>query len=45
MTYVAKPKIHHPELPKPKLGYTHRDYEGQSPRCAPAAAMIRSPPR
>jgi 2-oxoglutarate ferredoxin oxidoreductase subunit beta len=28
MTYLAKPKLHHPDLPKNKLGYTHRDYEG-----------------
>ena len=28
MTYLAKPKFHHPELPKNALGYTHRDYEG-----------------
>jgi 2-oxoglutarate/2-oxoacid ferredoxin oxidoreductase subunit beta len=28
MTYVVKPKFRHPELPKNKLGYTHRDYEG-----------------
>ena len=28
MTYLAKPKIHHPELPKNTLGYTRRDYEG-----------------
>jgi 2-oxoglutarate ferredoxin oxidoreductase subunit beta len=28
MTYVAKPKFHHPQLPKNALGYTHRDYEG-----------------
>ncbi len=28
MTYVAKPKLHHPALPKNELGYTHRDYEG-----------------
>jgi 2-oxoglutarate ferredoxin oxidoreductase subunit beta len=28
MTYLAKPKLHHPELPKNKLGYTRRDYEG-----------------
>jgi len=28
MTYLAKPKIHHPALPKNALGYTHRDYEG-----------------
>ena len=35
MTYLAKPKLHHPELPKNKLGYTHRDYEGSvSTLCA-----------
>src|SRR5881409_3869140 len=28
MTYITKPKLHHPELPKNKLGYTRRDYEG-----------------
>ena len=28
MTYLAKPKFHHPDLPKNDLGYTHRDYEG-----------------
>src|SRR5690348_9300200 len=28
MTYLAKPKFHHPELPKNALGLTHRDYEG-----------------
>jgi 2-oxoglutarate ferredoxin oxidoreductase subunit beta len=28
VTYLAKPKLHHPALPKNKLGYTHRDYEG-----------------
>src|SRR5881296_904561 len=28
MTYLVKPKLHHPELPKNKLGFTHRDYEG-----------------
>jgi 2-oxoglutarate ferredoxin oxidoreductase subunit beta len=28
MTYIAKPKFHHPALPKNDLGYTHRDYEG-----------------
>ncbi len=28
MTYIAKPKFHHPALPVNKLGYTHRDYEG-----------------
>ena len=35
MTYLAKPKFHHPELPKNALGYTHRDYEGKiSTLCA-----------
>ena len=28
MTYLAKPKLHHPSLPANKLGYTRRDYEG-----------------
>src|ERR1700720_2696273 len=28
MTYLAKPKLHHPELPKKQRGFTHRDYEG-----------------
>jgi 2-oxoglutarate/2-oxoacid ferredoxin oxidoreductase subunit beta len=35
MTYLAKPKFHHPALPKNALGYTHRDYEGKiSTLCA-----------
>src|SRR5579862_3507370 len=28
MTYLTKPKLHHPDLPKNSLGLTHRDYEG-----------------
>jgi 2-oxoglutarate/2-oxoacid ferredoxin oxidoreductase subunit beta len=28
MTYIAKPRLHHPKLPSNALGYTHRDYEG-----------------
>jgi len=28
MTYLAKPKLHHPHLPTNKLGFTRRDYEG-----------------
>ncbi len=28
MTYLAKPKLHHPSLAKNKLGYVRRDYEG-----------------
>jgi 2-oxoglutarate ferredoxin oxidoreductase subunit beta len=35
MTYLAKPKFHHPALPKNDLGFTHRDYEGSvSTLCA-----------
>ena len=29
MTYLAKPKLHHPTLPANKLGFTRRDYEGK----------------
>jgi 2-oxoglutarate ferredoxin oxidoreductase subunit beta len=28
VTYLAKPKLHHPRLPKNALGFTRRDYEG-----------------
>src|SRR6478609_4349927 len=28
MTYLAKPKLHHPKLPANALGLTRRDYEG-----------------
>jgi len=28
MTYLAKPKLHHPTLPLNKVGFTRRDYEG-----------------
>jgi 2-oxoglutarate/2-oxoacid ferredoxin oxidoreductase subunit beta len=28
MTYIAKPRLHHPKLPSNALGYTRRDYEG-----------------
>ncbi len=35
MTYVSKPKLHHPTLRKNKIGYTRRDYEGKvSTLCA-----------
>ncbi len=35
MTYVLKPEFHHPGLPKNRLGFTHRDYEGRvSTLCA-----------
>src|SRR3981189_1569732 len=28
MTYITKPKIHHPSLQQNQLGFTRRDYEG-----------------
>ena len=28
MSYLAKPKFHHPSLETNELGFTHRDYEG-----------------
>ncbi len=35
MTYLAKPKLHHPTLTKNEVGYTRRDYEGKiSTLCA-----------
>jgi 2-oxoglutarate ferredoxin oxidoreductase subunit beta len=35
MTYIVKPKFHHPALPRNTLGFTHRDYEGSvSTLCA-----------
>src|SRR3989440_9169972 len=35
MTYIVKPRLHHPKLPINALGYTHRDYEGSiSTLCA-----------
>src|SRR5437868_8791041 len=35
MTYITKPKLHHPTLPSNKLGFTRRDYEGKiSTLCA-----------
>ena len=35
MTYIAKPKLHHPALTKNAVGYTRRDYEGKiSTLCA-----------
>jgi 2-oxoglutarate ferredoxin oxidoreductase subunit beta len=35
MTYLAKPKLHHPTLPQNKLCHTRRDYEGKiSTLCA-----------
>lgn len=35
MTYIAKPKLHHPTLQRNRVGYTRRDYEGKiSTLCA-----------
>lgn len=35
MTYITKPKLHHPKLPVNALGFTRRDYEGSvSTLCA-----------
>ncbi len=35
MTYIAKPRLHHPTLPANALGFTRRDYEGKiSTLCA-----------
>ncbi|HJQ64198.1 MAG TPA: 2-oxoacid:ferredoxin oxidoreductase subunit beta [Burkholderiales bacterium] len=35
MTYLTKPKLHHPTLAKNQVGYTRRDYEGKiSTLCA-----------
>src|ERR1700680_2107746 len=49
MTYITKPRLHHPKLPTNELGYTHRDYEGSvSTLCAGcghdsiSAAIIQS---
>ena len=29
MTWITKPKLHHPTLTTNKVGYTRRDYEGR----------------
>ena len=35
MTYIAKPRLHHPSLAKNRVGFTRRDYEGKiSTLCA-----------
>jgi 2-oxoglutarate ferredoxin oxidoreductase subunit beta len=35
VTYLAKPRLHHPTLEKNRVGYTRRDYEGKiSTLCA-----------
>jgi 2-oxoglutarate ferredoxin oxidoreductase subunit beta len=30
MTFIAKPRLHHPSLQTNKVGYTRRDYEGRN---------------
>src|SRR6476620_4682869 len=49
MTFIPKPKLHHPELPTNSLGFTRRDYEGAvSTLCAGcghdsiSAAIVRA---
>ena len=49
MTFLAKPKLHHPGLPTNALGFTRRDYEGAiSTLCAGcghdsiSAAIVRA---
>jgi len=49
MTFIPKPKLHHPELQQNSLGYTRRDYEGPvSTLCAGcghdsiSAAIVRA---
>src|SRR6516165_10831107 len=49
MTYITKPRLHHPKLPTNSLGYTRRDYEGAvSTLCAGcghdsiSAAIVRA---
>ena len=49
MTFLPKPKLHHPELPSNALGFTRRDYEGAvSTLCAGcghdsiSAAIVRA---
>jgi 2-oxoglutarate ferredoxin oxidoreductase subunit beta len=49
MTYLPKPKLHHPDLQKNALGFTRRDYEGPvSTLCAGcghdsiSAAIVRA---
>jgi len=49
MTFIPKPKLHHPDLPNNTLGFTRRDYEGAiSTLCAGcghdsiSAAIVRA---
>src|SRR6201998_3162607 len=43
MTYIAKPKFHHPALKKNELGFTHRDYEGKISTLAPGCGHDSTP--
>jgi 2-oxoglutarate/2-oxoacid ferredoxin oxidoreductase subunit beta len=42
MTYIAKPKFHHPKLPVNALGYTRRDYEGKVSTLCAGCSSARS---
>ena len=44
MTYLAKPKIHHPDLPRNALGFTRRDYEGALSELATASQTLPNDP-
>ena len=44
MTFIAKPRLHHPTLTKNKVGYTRARLRRQDPRCVPAAATTRHRP-
>ena len=45
MTFIPKPKLHHPDLPKNASASRGATTKARCRRCAPAAAMIRSAPR
>ena len=45
MTYLAKPKLHHPRCRRTSSATRGATTKARSRRCAPAAATIRSPPR
>ena len=44
MTYIAKPKFHHPEFPRTISAIPTAITRARSRPCAPAAGMTRSPP-
>ncbi len=45
MTYIAKPKFHHPALKKNAVGLLIATMRGASPRSAPGAGTTRFRPR